>query len=146
MKNLFKAVLSLITITFLIIFSGCTGIKSEEAPYGTEVIPIKSLSINQELIQSGTFVLGTGTMEGTTKTFYRTYIKLYEECWLVDLPTDRFSICEDSSVSPRIIYSRTFKQYQRGTLKNPNGQQPGLKYGTGKIIVPVGTIKQEIKL
>lgn len=114
-------------------------------------IPIYSLGGNTSFSVHGTFILGTGVIDGTTTPSYRYYEFVNGKYHLDEIPAGNFDIVCTDSVEPKIVIDATMEKADpKLTLifKESFSTEIDKDKLTGTIYIPEGSIIQsyEIKL
>ena len=114
-------------------------------------IPIYSLGGNTSFSVHGTFVLGTGVIDGTTTPSYRYYEFVNGKYHLDEIPAGNFDIVCTNSVEPKIVIDATMEKADpklTWIFKKSVSTEIDKEKLTGTIYIPEGSIIQsyEIKL
>lgn len=148
----FILLLSLIVdgLIFLILFAISYSEPKVSADSRKE-IPIYSLGGNTSFSVHGTFVLGTGVIDGTTTPSYRYYEFVNGKYHLDEIPAGNFDIVCTNSVEPKIVIDATMEKTDpklTWIFKESFSTEIDKDKLTGTIYIPEGSIIQsyEIKL
>lgn len=97
----------LITIIILVIIFSCTYTISYENPMSKHEVEIYSIGIGAKYDVNGTFMLGTGTINGSSVPTYRFYTLTEDRYKLVEVNANNFDIVCTDTVIPKIVIDAT---------------------------------------
>lgn len=104
----------LITLMVYVILYACTYTSSYEDPTSKHEVEIYSIGINTKYDVNGSFMLGCGTINGTSVPTYRFYTLTQDRYKLVEVNANNFDIVCTDTVNPKIVIDAT------ETLEEPN--------------------------